>query len=147
MQPKRLNQRHIYLLKSGASRTAHRALRPTMLFGQVPAAMLRHARVFWLNTYIRPNMHSNVQYCMKCPPYSTVAVILACSVRQDLAGHLGTHSAQCRKHYYMVFQDRCYTQPWLAENWQWRQQYENQTFVSWSPVLSCFTGSMHANSS
>ena len=34
MQPKR----GIYLLKSGASRTAHRALRPTMLFGQVPAA-------------------------------------------------------------------------------------------------------------
>ena len=62
----------------------------------------RHARVaaqvFWLNTYIRPNIHSDVQYCLKCPPNSTVALILACSVRQELAGQLGTHSAQCRKH-------------------------------------------------
>ena len=101
-------------------------------------------QVFWLNTflhvYIRPNIHSNVQYSLKCPPNSTVALILACSVRQELAGHSGTHSAQCHKHYYMVFQDRCYTQPWLAEKWQWHQQYENQTFASWSPVLSCFTG-------
>ena len=43
----------------------------------------------------------------------------------------------------MVFQDRCCTQPWLVQNWQWHQQYENQTFVSWSPVLSCFTGSIY----
>ena len=34
MHPKR----GLYVLKSGASRTAHRTLRPTMLFGQVPAA-------------------------------------------------------------------------------------------------------------
>ncbi len=78
----------------------------------------------------------------------TPALILACSVRQELDGHLGTRSAQCRKHItWYLFQDICYTQPWLANNWQWHQQYENQTFVSWSPVLSCFTGSMHANSS
>ena len=110
----------------------------------------RHARVtaqvFWLNTYIRPNIHSDLQYCLKCPPNSIVALILACSVRQELAGHLGTHSAQCRKHI-TWYSKTCYTQPWLADNWQWHQQYENQTFVSWSPVLSCFTGSMSANNS
>ena len=55
-------------------------------------------QVFWLNMYTRLNIHSGVQYCLMCPPISTVALILACSVRQELAGHLGTHSAQCRKH-------------------------------------------------
>ena len=62
--------------------------------------MLGSQQVFWMNTYIRPNIHSDVQYryCLKCPPNSTVALILASSVRQELAGHLGTHSAQCRKH-------------------------------------------------
>ena len=46
------------------------------------------------NTLIRPNIHSDVQYCLKCPQNNNVALILACSVRQELAGHLGTHSAQ-----------------------------------------------------
>ena len=64
--------------------------------------MLGSQQVFWLNTYIRPNIHSDVQYCLKCPPNSTVALILACSVRQELADHLGTHSAQCRKHNYYI---------------------------------------------
>ena len=48
-------------------------------------------QVFLLKTYIRRNIHSDVQYCLKCPPNTTVALILACSVRQELAGHLGTH--------------------------------------------------------
>ncbi len=40
----------------------------------------------------------NLEALMKCTPNSTVALILACSVRQELPGHLGPHSAQCRKH-------------------------------------------------
>ena len=55
-------------------------------------------QVFWLNTYIKPNIHGDVQYCLKCPTNSIVALIWACSVRQELTGHLGTHSAQCCEH-------------------------------------------------
>ena len=95
MQPKR----GLYVLKSGSYRTAHRTLLPTMLFGQMPVAYTYGSQqVFWLNTYIMPNIHSDVQYCLKCPPNRTVALILACSVRHELAGHLGTHWAQYRKH-------------------------------------------------
>ena len=57
------------------------------------SGMIGSQQVFWLNTYIRPNIHSDVQYCLTCPPNSTVALILACNVRQELAGHLGTRSA------------------------------------------------------
>ena len=59
----------------------------------------RHARV--AASLLVEHIHYTVmysKYCLKCPPNSTVALILACSMRQELAGHLGTHSAQCRKH-------------------------------------------------
>ncbi len=130
MQPKR----GLYVLKSGAPRTAPR---PTICSARWQQhGMHGSQQVFWLNTYIRPNTNSDLQYCVKYPPNSTVALILACSVRQELVDHLGTRSAQCRTHITWYSKtDRCYTQPWLAENWQWHQQYENQTFVSWSPVF------------